>query len=670
VSELCSDPVELGMVDLLSLADKLNKAGDVQLVPSLYRAWIESNLGHPQLYVAYFNYSVMLSETTDRAGTKAALAECVRINPDFLPAYINMGFALERLGAIPDAILQWFQVINKLQALTSDALSYKISALKQIGRLFEAAKLTASAEDILTQSLELDPNQPEVIQHWLSLRQQQCEWPIIAPWGLITREALIKDMSPLSLAIYTDDPLLQLGNAARYCDTPHVDPLAVKFMDAHRSLCFAPTPSRLRVGYLSTDLREHAIGYLMAELFELHDRDKFEVFVYYCGHEVNDQVHQRIKAASEHWVDLTGLTDEAAAFRITSDQVGVLIDVNGHTHGARAKLLAMRPAPVIVNWLGFPGTAGSPYHNYIIADEFIIPPEHEIWYSEKVKRLPCYQPNDRKRTVADPQETRLSAGLPETGMVYCCFNGAHKITSFTWRRWMSILEQVPGSVLWLLDMNDDLKTKLQDLAARYEIAPQRLVFAPRVSNADHLARYPLADLFLDTSPYGAHTTASDALWMGVPVLTLAGRGFASRVCGSLVKSAGISELICTKAEDYVRTAVELGKDSKRLQSVRSRLREGRDACALFDTPALVTHLEAIYVELWEDIKQDKVFRPDLSNLQVYAQIGAMIDNDATELLTVDNYVSLYKDQLAARDRYCFIPPDSRLWRSDPPARQD
>jgi predicted O-linked N-acetylglucosamine transferase (SPINDLY family) len=668
VSELFSQALErattrkLSAVDLLSVVDQLKAAGESELIPLLYQKWIEYNPDESLLYAIYFNYGVVLSNAKNLAGAKAALTEAIRINPDFLPPYINMGFILERLGATKDAIVQWYNVVNKLQLLNGDTLSYKTEALKQIGRVFEAAQLDANAEDVLRQSLDINPKQHEVIQHWLSLRQRQCKWPTIAPWGNITREALLEDISPLSLAIYTDDPLLQLGNAFSYCTKLNIGHSKVNFMDKHQLLRVAPKADRLRIGYLSSDLREHAIGFLTAELFELHDRERVEVFIYYCGHEVFDPIHYRIKKASDHWVDLASLSDEQAAQQIITDRIGILIDVNGYTHGARTKLLAMRPAPIIVNWLGFPGTTGSPYHNYIIADDFIIPPEHEIFYSEKVKRLPCYQPNDRKRIVAEHRVARQDMGLPENDMIYCCFNGVQKITPFTWGRWMSILEQVPASVLWLLDGGDGIQARLKELALQHGIAQERLVFASKVRNAEHLARYPLADLFLDTSPYGAHTTASDAMWMGVPILTLAGRTFASRVCGSLAKSAGLEELICTRAEDYVRLAVELGNNRTKLQEFRDRLSSGRDACVLFDTPKLVVRLEAIYAELWEDFVQDRVFRPDLSNMEIYAQIGADLDTDTAEVLSIDNYLDIYKDKLAIRDNYCFIRSDSRLWR--------
>jgi predicted O-linked N-acetylglucosamine transferase (SPINDLY family) len=277
-----------------------------------------------------------------------------------------------------------------------------------------------------------------------------------------------------------------------------------------------PRSGRLRIGYVSSDLREHAVGFLTAEIFELHDRDAVEVFAYYTGPNMTDATRARIEATVDHWTDISGLGDAEAARRIVHDEIDILVDVNGYTKDGRTKLFARRPAPIIVNWLGFPGTMGTPHHNYIVADDRVIPKEFEKYYTEKVLRLPCYQSNDRRRVVAEHRPSRAEAGLPEDAFVYCCFNGPQKITRSTFGRWMTILKGVPNSVLWLLSSNALTDERLRQLAAQHDVAPERLIFAPKLRNEYHLARYPLADLFLDSAPYGAHTTASDALWMGVP----------------------------------------------------------------------------------------------------------------------------------------------------------
>jgi predicted O-linked N-acetylglucosamine transferase (SPINDLY family) len=462
-------------------------------------------------------------------------------------------------------------------------------------------------------------------------------------------------MSPLSAGAFTDDPILQLAMAWHYNKSDVAEPAAP-------IATFKPVPTTnrpLRVGYLSSDLREHAVGYLMAEVFALHDRSKVEVFAYYCGPAAKDPLHHNFKSTADHWTSITGLDDLAAAKKIAADNLDILVDLNGYTREARINVVALRPAPILVNWLGYPGTMGSPYHHYIIADDWIIPEENELYYSEKVRRLPCYQPNNRKRPVAK-RPSRAEAGLPENAFVYCCFNGAHKINRFTYDRWLLILARVPNSVLWLLSNTETTDKRLRDYAAKQGIAPERIIFAQKLANPFHLARYPLADLFLDTAPYGAHTTGSDALWMGVPVLTLNGKSFAARVCGSLVRSANIPEMICETAEDYVQRAVDFGTDPSQLKPIADKLRAERDTCPLFDTPALVKHLEELYAQMRDDFDSGNLPRPDLTNLDVYLDVGSRVNHDEIEVQTLNNYHDWWRQNLAQRHALRPIPNDNRL----------
>ncbi len=652
----------LPVMELLSVAGHLSAAGEVAAVSELYRTWLEFNSDVPLVYAIYFNYAVVLSNANDLEGARNALNAAIARNPDFLPPYINLGHVLERMGLTGDAVTQWYTVVNKLPAITGEALGFKTAALKQLGRVLERSNLDVHAEDALRHSLDLDPNQSDVIQHWVSLRQRQCKWPVIKPWGNVTREKLVDGISSLSLAAHTDDPLLLLANAFLFAKVDIGRPKE-SFVDTHRGLIHSASRRR-RIGYLSSDLREHAVGFLTAELYGLHDREKVEVFLYYCGIPASDETRARIKDSAEHWIDISAMTDEAAAKHIADDKIEILVDLNGYTNGARSKMLAMRPAPIIVNWLGYPGTMGSPYHHYIIADSFIIPEGDELYYSEKVLRLPCYQPNDRKRAISKHRPTRQEAGLPEDAMVYCCFNGLHKINSFTWKRWMTVLAQVPGSVLWLLEGIDTTNARLTELAVQQGIAPERIIFAPKKRNPEHLARYPLADLFLDTSPYGAHTTSSDALWMGVPVLTLVGRSFASRVCGSLIMSAGMGDMICRTSDEFVARAIELGLNQEKRLDYRRRLQANRDTCTLFDTPLLVSRLEELYDQMWQEYKNGNLPRPDLSNLDVYNEIGIELDNEEVELLAAPNYREIYEQKLAEKDAFAFLRPDCRLWTEE------
>jgi predicted O-linked N-acetylglucosamine transferase (SPINDLY family) len=653
----------LGVLDLIRAAEAVRQSDGPEAVQVLYATWIEHNQDDPLLYSILFNHAVILSETANLEGARAALERALALNPDFMPGYINLGRVYEQLGAAGLAVHQWSAMIERLAPVSGAAITHKTMALVQSARVLEAAGQDAPAEALLRQTLELDCSQREAVQHFISMRQRQCAWPVMVPSERVSRQVLMTGISPLSAAAYTDDPVLQLATAWHY-NKMDVGAPATPMVSSHWA---AQRSGPLRVGYLSSDLREHAVGHLMAEVFQLHDRNAVETFAYYCGPASSDPLHASFKATADHWCAVNQMDDASAARRIADDGIQILVDVNGYTREGRTKLVALRPAPVIVNWLGYPGTMASPYHHYIVADDWIIPEDHELYYSEQVLRLPCYQPNNRQRVVSERQPSRSEAGLPENGTVYCCFNGAHKITRFTFERWLAILGRVPGSVLWLLTADEATNERLRRHAAEHGIAPERLVFAGKMANPDHLARYALADLFLDTTPYGAHTTASDALWMGVPVLTFPGRSFASRVCGSLVRSAGLPDLVCASAEEFIDRAVALGRDPKTLRRHRETLLANRDSSILFDTPLLVRQLEGLYGQMWQAHEQGALPQPDLANLDVYLEVGSAVDHDATEMQTLRDYQGWWREKLEQRHRFRPIAPDRRLLADPRPA---
>lgn len=638
---------------------------------SLYKNWIALNDLHPGVHAIMFNYAVTLADAGDLAGAAFVLRAVIARVPGFAPAYINLGGVLERLGQRDRAVAIWSELANAPAPFNGENLNYKVLALKQMGRVLEAANADSAAEQALRQSLELNPEQPDAIQHLLALRQRQCAWPVLAGTERLPVRKLVAGVSPLSAGCLTDDPMFQLANAAHYCRAsigmppvppdmgpPDRTPIDLHGADTARPHAVARGASgrRPRIGYVSSDLRDHAVGFAMTDVVETHDRERFEIFAYDCGIATADNTRARIKAAAEHWTDLNPMDDVQAYETIRRDGIDILVDLNGYTKDARTKVFAMRPAPIAVNWFGFPGTMGSPYHHYLLADEHIVPASHARYYTETVLHLPCYQPNDRKRPVG-AAPTRAQAGLPEDAFVFCCLNGMQKITAATFQRWSIVLRHVPDSVLWLLSGTDEANALLRNRAAALGIAPERLIFAEKRANPDHLARYPLADLFLDTFPYGAHTTAADSLWMGVPVLTLRGRGFAARVCASLVHAAGLPELVATSANDYVVRAIGLANDRPRLRELRERLIAGRDTCTLFDTPRLVRALEARYAEML----RAPIPVPDLRNLDIYRE--AAMDNDlpGMELLDDAAYAEHYRTKLATIDAVFPVAPDNRLW---------
>lgn len=649
----------LTLAEMIGIAEALKAKGDADHAAQIYSLWIKFNPSDPLLHAALFNYAVLLSDSGRVDEARQALESAVALNPDFYPAYINLGSALERLGRSAEAIQQWTELANRLPQITGSNLNYKLTAMKQIGRVLEANKLNPNAEHVLRQSLDLDPNQQDVLQHYVALRVAQCEWPVIQPWEGAPRKTFMKGTGPLSMAVYTDDPMLQLAAGWKYCRNfigyPDHD-----YRARHDTPERKAKKGRLRIGYVSSDLRHHAVGFIMAEVFGLHDKEKVEVFAYYCGIPHEDDMKARIRSTIENWVDITNLTDEQAAQKIMDDGIDILVDVNGYTKDARTKVFALHPAPIIVNWLGFPGSMGSPYHHYIIADDYIIPKEHELYFSEKVLRLPCYQPNDRNRIIAETP-TREAMGLPENVTIFCSFNGVQKISRFTFDRWLAVLKRVPDSVLWLLDGGDDTTKRLRSYAEANGVAGERIITAGKMPNAEHLARYRLADLFLDNLPYGAHVTASDALWLGVPILTLSGRGFASRVCGSLVTAAGLPELVCKTPDEWVDRAVELGSDPSKIAKLKAKLEANRESCVLFDTANLVRHLEKLYEGMWKDFVKGNLPRPDLANLEEYLDIGCEFDHDANEMMLQPDYQSFYREYFTRRHHYNPIRPDTRLW---------
>jgi len=642
--------------DLLAHAERFNAEGASDLAVALYKNWIACNPGHPFLHAAYFNYSYSLAKAGDRLGAIAAARECQRLRADFFPIYVNLGRLLEDAGQLGEAIEQWRQMVERLPQIRGEIIRNKLTALEQMARVLEAHSIDGPAEEAMRLSLDISVHQPSVIQHYIAIRQRQCKWPAVQGWDGVPTEALMAGVSPLSIANLSNDPLFQLARAATYyrdligarpgpVEIPAPAPAATR------------KPGRLRIGYVSSDLREHAVGFAMTDVLETHDKAEFEIFAYYCGISREDGIKQRCRAAVDHWLDINDLTDEEAARRIRDDEIDILVDLNGFTKSARTKVFALRPAPVIVNWFGFPGTMGSPDHHYLIADPRIVPPEAERYYTEKVVRLSCYQPNDRKRLVA-PAPSRAEEGLPEDAFVFCCLNGAQKFTPVMFASWLAILAATPDSVLWLFGGAGDTNDRLRAIAREACVAPERLIFAEKKANPHHVARYALADLFLDTFPYGSHTTAADALWMGLPVLTYAGRSFASRVCASLVHAAGIGELACASREQYVATAIALAQNRGALGHLKQRLASNRDKCRLFDTPKLVAELEDAYRAMHADYVAGQLPVPNLDNIAVYHEIGVALS--AGEL-DDEAYISVYGHEMARRDAISPLRADGRAW---------
>jgi predicted O-linked N-acetylglucosamine transferase (SPINDLY family) len=637
----------------------------------LYQVWISFNKEHPLLFIAHFNCSTLLQQLGDEQGGEAELKAALMLKPDFAPACINLGSSYERRGLAKEAVDQWRDGLERMAAVTPDAINYKVTLLKQISRILADNQSLAAAETMLTQCLDLAPEARDVTEQFVAARLSQCKWPMAPEDGKFSRRSLVSKLHPLSVCAYTDDPLFQLAASDKYVRT--MAPIEERTTRFDRRTAPIDPKRRLRVGYVSSDLRHHAVGYLMVNFFEEHDRKDFEDFAYYTGIVADDPIQARIKACVDHWRDIRGITDDEAAAKIAEDGIDILVDVNGHTRDARIGVFARRPAPIQVNWLGYPGTMGSSFHHYIVADDWTIPDHAEAWYSEKVLRLPCYQPNDRKRIVDENAPKRADFGLPDDAFVFCCFNASHKFTRFTFDRWMEILKATDNSVLWLLDYSPETNQRLREQAAERGVDGSRLVFAPKLPNPRHLARYPLADMFLDSVPYGAHTTASDALWMSVPVLTWSGRCFASRVCGSLLRSAGLPDMVCDTPEEFVSRAIHLaGTGRGELEIIKQRLIANRDTCTLFDVAKLSRALEDCYRQMRADYISGNLPQPNLNNLDAYFDIGVAQDHELREIGALTDYEGFYRAQLGRRHYHHPLAADGRLWdgeeRPDVPQR--
>jgi predicted O-linked N-acetylglucosamine transferase (SPINDLY family) len=356
---------------------------------------------------------------------------------------------------------------------------------------------------------------------------------------------------------------------------------------------------RIRIAYLSADFHDHAVMHLMAGLFEQHDRSQFDVVAVSFGPDPSTDTRARLKDAFERFIDVRHLRDDEIAKLLRDLETDIAIDLKGFTDDARTGIFAFRPAPIQVNYLGYPGTMGAPYIDYIIVDPIVVPHDQRLAYAEKIVYLPhCYQVNDAKRLIAERTPTRSEATLPETGFVFCSFNNNYKITPTMFDVWMRLLRDIDGSVLWLFEGNAAAPVNLRREAANRGVAPERLVFAPKVPLADHLARHRLADLFLDTQPWNAHTTASDALWAGLPLLTCIGTTFAGRVAASLLEAVGLPELVTRTLSEYQTLALQLAGEPSLLAGIKQRLSDNRHVFPLFNTDRSRRHIEAAYSEMY------------------------------------------------------------------------
>lgn len=571
------DAAGLPLESLLPRIDALPPAGAI----AAYRDWLGANPASPQRFAAWFNLGVVLAQAGDRAGAMIAYRQALALKPDLHQAQVNLGLMLEAEGRAEEALALWDA------ALQPDAA--RIPLLNHRGRLLETRKRYAEAERALRASLLIDPDQPDVVQHWSHLRQKGCLWPLDGG-GIpgLDAEGLALRGGPLGALALTDDVDLQRRIAAAWI--ARKVPAAPEHIAPARGYAH----ERIRIGYLSSDFCRHAMGFLIVELLERHDRARFEIFGYCSTAEDGSDLRRRILGALDHHVPIGHLSEEAAARRIRADEIDILVDLNGLTSGARLGALRWKPAPVQATYLGYIGPVPIEELDWMICDAVTVPPGLAAPYAPRPLPLDGpYQAND-SRAQALPAITRASEDLPQDAFVLACFNNFYKITPDVFAAWMRILQALPDAVLWLTDDNATGIANLRHAAAAAGVAADRLRFASRCDPARYLARLGIADLFLDTFPYNAGTVASDALRMGLPLVTLAGRSFASRMAASLLTAVGLPQDIATTLDGYVATAIAHGRDPARHAASRAVLAGGAWARSLGDTAGFAARMEAAY----------------------------------------------------------------------------
>jgi predicted O-linked N-acetylglucosamine transferase (SPINDLY family) len=572
---------------------------------------------------AHYNSGAVLQQQARAEEALAAYGRAIALRPDYIDAANNAGIVLQELGRHAEAIDLYRKLVQQTSAHADlynnmgtallgsgrpeearqafeQALvcrpdfpeaAYNLgNALRELGRLADAIAAWERA-------LQLRADYPDALSQLVHHRALTCQWDHHAAdqerlLGMVRNGVRVPPFYLLATPATAADQQL----AARQWMAPIRLP---------QQACFQHQPSlpggRLRLGYLSGDFHQHATAQLMAGLFEGHDRDRFEVFAYSYGTDDASAMRARLTRAFDRFVDISRLSYRDAASLIHQDEVDILIDLKGYTHGSRPMIPALRPAPVQVSYLGYPATMGADFIDYILVDRFVVHSSEQPVFSEKLVQLPvCYQANDPAFARIASTTSRRDWGLPEEGIVLCCFNNSYKLSPAMFDIWIRLLgATTSGCVLWLLATNELAETNLRKEAAARGVDPTRLVFASIVPSAAHIERHRHADLFLDTLPCNAHTTASDALWGGVPVLTCRGDTFAGRVAGSLLNAIGMGELVTTSLGEYELTAQALLGDPGRLKAMRRKIEQKRDVNSLFDLPTLTRAIEAAYERMWQ-----------------------------------------------------------------------
>jgi len=552
----------------------------------------------PDSAEVYYNLGLVSKTYGKYSEAIAYYREAVELNPNFAEAYCNQGNAFFEQGKLDNALASY----RKALAIKPDFAN----AWYGLGTVLGAQQKNQEAVTCFRRTLELEPDHFAARTLMLYQLQHMCEWDDLEENIIAVRQKVLETpatsknlLSPLAfLAIPGATAEEQKLCAERWTQGKFQVLFSLR---KKMEFEFNRTPDkRISIAYISADFRQHPVSFLMAEVFELHDRSRFHITAYSYGPDDGSTMRKRVEKSFDNFVDIRDDSYEEAAKKINADHIDILVDLTGHTQDSRSGILALRPAPIQVNYLGYPGTMGADFIDYLIADRFTIPPEKRQHYTEKVVWMPdCYQANDRTRPrPASPG--RINCGLPTEDVVFCCFNQTVKITPEMFDVWCRLLKAVPGSILWLPACNPQAEGNLRREAENRGVEAGRIIMAPLLHREEHLARLQCADLFLDTLPFNAGTTCSDALWMGLPVITCAGDAFASRMAGSLLTAIGFPELITYNLEDYYSLALDLSTDRKKLEAIRCKIIANRDTTPLFDIARFTSNLEKAYTQMVEE----------------------------------------------------------------------
>jgi predicted O-linked N-acetylglucosamine transferase (SPINDLY family) len=541
----------------------------------------------PGIADVWCNRGISQAKIGLRTAALESFERTLALRPDHAEAWANRGLVLFEMGRAAEALSCCDRAVSSQPDF---ALGWynRGTVLSFLGPL-------ADALDNFERAIVLRPDYSEALSDRVHARYLACDWR-----NRTSDDAVVLDLVNRGLQVA---PFVLLPTSASAADQLHcARQWGRQFPRSPGPLASPQTRDpqrRLTLGYVSGDFRQHPLAYLVVDLLERHDRERFEVICYSVQPDDGSAIRRRIAQACDRFVELAALPDLAAAQAIARDGTDILVDLSGYTRYGRPVVLARRPAPIQVGYLGYIGSMGADFVDYIVADPVALPMAQQAYYDEKIVHLPvCYQPNGDSREISARRVTRTECGLPERGFVFCCFNSSYKITPDVFGSWMRLLGSLPGSVLWLIKTDPLVETNLRRAAAERGIDPERLVFSPYINYGEYLARCSIADLFLDTLPYSAGATASDVLWAGLPLVTRAGSGFAGRMAASVLTAIGLPQLITETETEYEQLAWRLATEPMELAKIREFLRHSGRASSLFDAGRCARNLEAAYAEMW------------------------------------------------------------------------